>query len=93
MDRNICIYAGKSAIVAAIQLCLGSKTRVTGRGSNLSSLIREGTDGPAVIQVTLSNEGADSFKSEQYGNRIIVERKWSRTGSSQYRLCSHSGAV
>ncbi len=78
--------SGKSAIAAAIQLCLGANTRCTGRGTTLNSLIREGSDGPAIIRVKLSNIGPDAFRSEQYGDKIIVERKISKSCSSGYRL-------
>ncbi len=78
--------SGKSAIAAAIQLCLGANTRCTGRGTTLSSLIREGSDGPAIIRVKLSNVGPDAFKSDLYGDLIIVERKISKSGTSGYRI-------
>ena len=78
--------SGKSAIAAAIQLCLGANTRCTGRGTTLSSLIREGSDGPAIIRVKLSNVGPDAFKWDLYGDLIIVERKISKSGTSGYRI-------
>jgi hypothetical protein len=37
--------SGKSAILAALQICLGARATVTHRGSRLSQLIREGHDG------------------------------------------------
>jgi hypothetical protein len=51
------IFIGKSAIVAALQLCLGATANSTGRGTKLDGLIREGCDGPAIMRVTLLNEG------------------------------------
>lgn len=77
---------GKSAIAAAIQLCLGANTRATGRGANLHSLIREGSSGPAILQVTLFNEGPDAYHPEKYGNRIMVERRIPKTGAATYHL-------
>jgi chromosome segregation ATPase len=78
--------SGKSAIVAAIQLCLGSGAKTTGRGSNLSGMIREGSPGPAVLRVTLKNEGADAYEPQVYGNRIMVEREIFRNGTSKYAI-------
>ncbi len=60
-------FAGKSAIAVAMQLCLGSTASTTGRGKNLSSLIRDGSPGPAVIRVKLLNTGADAYRTDIYG--------------------------
>lgn len=78
--------SGKSAIVAAIQLCLGGSARTTGRGSNTGALIREGSSSPAVLTVTLRNEGEDAFEPEKYGDRIHVRRKINPRGNSEYAL-------
>eukprot|EP01038_Epipyxis_sp_PR26KG_P011016 gene11016-14795_t len=78
--------AGKSAIAVALQLCLGATARNTDRGSSLASLIREGSPGPAIIRVTLMNEGADAFMPEIYGKRITVERKIPKSGSATYGI-------
>lgn len=75
---------GKSAIVSAIQLCLGATAKVTGRGTNLSGFVMEGTDGPAIAQVTLMNEGDDAYKPEIYGKRIVIERRITKAGVSGY---------
>ena len=84
--------SGKSAIVAAIQLCLGSSARQTGRGSSVSKYIREGSEDPAVLKVTLLNEGPDAFKPEEYGKRITVKRIIGKTSSS-YHLLDVDGKV
>lgn len=55
--------SGKSAIVAAIQLCLGSSAKRTGRGTNLASLIRDGAQSGAVLRVKLINEGDEVLLS------------------------------
>lgn len=81
--------SGKSAIAAAIQLCLGSSARHTGRGSNLAKYIREGSEDPAVLEVTLLNEGPDAYKPEDYGRKIIVRRVISKTGSTYQLLSEH----
>lgn len=81
--------SGKSAIAAAIQLCLGSSARHTGRGSNLGKYIREGSEDPAILEVTLLNEGPDAYKPDEYGRRIIVRRIIAKTGSSYHLLSEH----
>jgi chromosome segregation ATPase len=79
--------SGKSAIATALQLCLGATARNTGRGSALSTFIREGSDGPASVKVTLVNEGADAYMPEVYGNRIVIERRIHKgTGAGGYHL-------
>jgi len=78
--------AGKSAIVAALQLCLGVNARKTGRADSLGGLIRHGSDGPAILRVALLNEGPDAFKPSEYGNRITVERTINRSGGGAYAL-------
>ena len=77
---------GKSAIVAAIQLCLGGSARTTGRGSSIGALVREGSNGPAILTVTLRNEGEDAFEPAKYGKRIHVRRKIQSRGNSEYAL-------
>ena len=90
---TLCLLSsGKSAVAAAIQLCLGSSARQTGRGSNLGKYIREGSENPAILEITLLNEGPDAFKPAEYGNRIIVQRTISKT-SSTYRLLSKDKKV
>lgn len=37
--------SGKSAILAALQICLGARARTTHRGGKISDLIRQGHDG------------------------------------------------
>jgi chromosome segregation ATPase len=79
--------SGKSAIATALQLCLGATARNTGRGSALSTFIREGSNGPASVKVTLVNEGADAYMPEVYGNRIVIERRIHKgTGAGGYHL-------
>ena len=83
---------GKSAIAGALQLCLGARASVTGRGSQISKYVREGAEKHeyALVQVTLRNEGIDAYKQETYGNRITVERKFNReSGSGGYIIKDH----
>ena len=78
--------------MAAIQLCLGSSARETGRGTSLASVIREGSDGPAIVRVTLLNRGADAYKFEDYGDKITIERRIHKGSSANtYKLLSGLG--
>ena len=87
------LISGKSAVVAAVQLCLGASARSTGRGSNLAGLIREGCDGPAIMRITLLNEGNDAYKPNVYGKRLTVERRIARKGGGGYRLPDEKNVV
>lgn len=49
-------------------------------------MIREGSSGPAVLTVTLRNEGDDAFEPAKYGRRIHVRRKIHARGNSEYAL-------
>jgi structural maintenance of chromosomes protein 6 len=84
--------SGKSAIVSAVQLCLGATAKVTGRGSSLAGFVKEGTDGPAIAQITLINEGGDAYRPEVYGKRIVIERKITRSGVSSYTTYAESNS-
>jgi chromosome segregation ATPase len=59
----------------------------------MSSLIRQGSPGPAVVRVTLVNEGPDAYRTDTYGKRITVERTIVKGGSSNYKLLSSQGTV
>eukprot|EP00571_Detonula_confervacea_P004119 CAMPEP_0172311834 /NCGR_PEP_ID=MMETSP1058-20130122/15802_1 /TAXON_ID=83371 /ORGANISM="Detonula confervacea, Strain CCMP 353" /LENGTH=1228 /DNA_ID=CAMNT_0013025129 /DNA_START=30 /DNA_END=3716 /DNA_ORIENTATION=+ len=69
--------SGKSAILAAIQVCLGAGARRTHRARNLKDLVRKeaGADcSGAKLRVTLLNKGADGYMPDVYGDYITVER-------------------
>jgi len=88
--------SGKSAILAAIRICLGAAARSTGRGRSLQDLILKGAAGNAPsyakIRVSLSNMGSDAYKPEIYGDTITVERTISaRGGSVGYNLLDKDG--
>lgn len=95
LNRNInFIYgqngSGKSAILAAIQICLGAGARRTNRARNLKDLVRKDTSSNcAKIRVTLLNKGDDSFEHDSYGDYITVERTIAiRGGYNGYKLYS-----
>lgn len=88
--------SGKSAILAAIQVCLGAGARRTHRARNLKDLVRKeaGADCTgAKLRVTLLNKGADGYQPEVYGDYITVERSISlRSGGyNGYKLLDAEG--
>lgn len=85
--------SGKSAIAAAIQICLGASAKTAGRGSYLGAVIREGSDGPAIVDVTLINEGDDAYQPNIYGKRITIRRKIPRSGGASYHILDEKGHV
>ncbi|ETV90947.1 hypothetical protein H310_14361 [Aphanomyces invadans] len=88
--------SGKSAIIAALQICLGASARTTHRGKSLKNLIRN-SDGEqprhALVRITLFNDGtgSDAFRPEQFGPRIQVERIIRSEGTAEYRLKDSGG--
>jgi chromosome segregation ATPase len=87
---------GKSAIIVALQICLGARANKTGRGNQTGKYVREGTpaNGYALIQVTLRNEGSDAYEKEKYGRRIMVETKINPDGGSRgYSIKDINGKV
>lgn len=72
-------------MLTAITLCLGGKASATNRGASLKSLIR-GNEESAILTVRLKNEGSDAYQPDLYGDSIIVERHFAKSGSSGYRL-------
>lgn len=81
--------SGKSAVLQALQACLGASARETGRGTNLAGFIRSGAP-DAKVAVTLWNTGSDAFRPEQYGKQITVERKILHKGGG-FKMLSERG--
>ena len=84
--------SGKSAILAALQICLGAKANRTHRARNLKDLVRK-EDGAtqARVRVTLLNCGPDAFQHDIYGDEITIERLISLAGSGGgYKLLDRS---
>lgn len=82
--------SGKSTILTAITLCLGGKASATNRGAALKDYIKSGEES-CKIKVALKNEGIDAYQPDLFGARIIVERTFTRSGSSGFKLQSESG--
>lgn len=84
--------SGKSAVLTALTLCLGGKASSTNRGGSLKSFIKEGRD-QSVISVTIKNTGIDAYQSDVYGASIKVERHFTRSGASGFKLKSEQGRI
>ncbi|KAF3061267.1 Structural maintenance of chromosomes protein 6 [Daldinia childiae] len=84
--------SGKSAILTAITLCLGGKASATNRGGSLRSFVKEGQEN-AVLIVKIKNQGPDAYKPEHYGESIIVERYFSKSGASGFKLKSTTNRI
>lgn len=87
--------SGKSAVLAAIQVCLGANAKRTHRARNLKDLVRKesGTQcSGAKLRVTLLNRGSDGYQPEVYGDYITVERSISLGGGyNGFKLLDASG--
>lgn len=84
--------SGKSAVLTAITLCLGGKASATNRGGSLRSFVKEGQEHANLI-VKIKNQGPDAYKPHEFGESIIVERHFTKSGSSGFKLKSVTGKV
>lgn len=84
--------SGKSALLTAIIICLGGKASTTSRGNSLKKFIREGCDRARII-CTIKNEGEDAYMHDEFGDRIIVERHFSQSGTSGFSIKTASGRI
>ncbi|MCJ1356930.1 MAG: Structural maintenance of chromosomes protein 6 [Icmadophila ericetorum] len=79
--------SGKSAVLTAIMLCLGGKATATNRAGSLKGFIKQGQD------VKLKNAGDTGYQQEVYGDSIIVERHFSKAGSSGFKIKNSAGRL
>jgi chromosome segregation ATPase len=84
--------SGKSAVLTALQVCLGGRATSTNRGKGIKDMIKEGQES-ATLAVKIKNEGEDAYKPELYGVSITVERHFNRAGSSGFRLKNDADKV
>lgn len=77
--------SGKSAVLTALTMCLGGKAATTNRGAALKNMIKEGQDS-ATLAVKIKNQGDGAYKPDLYGSSITVERHFTRTGTSGFKL-------
>ncbi|XP_036339217.1 structural maintenance of chromosomes protein 6 [Rhagoletis pomonella] len=88
VGRNGC---GKSAILAALVVGMGGRARATNRSTALHSLIRNGQS-TARVEITISNEGPEAFRPEEYGDEITIVRNITQTASN-YKIKNAHGRV
>lgn len=84
--------SGKSAILTAIILCLGGKASTTNRGQNLRRFVKEGEESAYII-CDIKNRGEGAFMPDDYGTLIHVERHFTRSGTSGYKLKNDRGRI
>jgi hypothetical protein len=84
--------SGKSAILTAITLCLGGKASATNRGQSLKNFIKEGKENSTII-VRIKNQGDGAYMSDDFGSVIIVERHFSRNGTSGFKIKAENGRI
>ncbi|GAQ04879.1 structural maintenance of chromosomes protein 6 [Aspergillus lentulus] len=84
--------SGKSAVLTAITLCLGGKASATNRGQSLKSFIKEGKESATII-VRLKNQGDGAYMPDDYGKSIIIERHFSKNGTSGFKIKSENGRI
>ncbi|EAU31123.1 conserved hypothetical protein [Aspergillus terreus NIH2624] len=84
--------SGKSAVLTAITLCLGGKASATNRGQSLKNFIKEGKES-ATIVVRIKNQGEGAFMPDDYGKSIIVERHFSKNGTSGFKIKAENGRI
>ncbi|KAI1820513.1 hypothetical protein F4861DRAFT_56088 [Xylaria intraflava] len=84
--------SGKSAVLTAITLCLGGKASATNRGGSLKSFVKEGTEHASLV-VKLKNQGEDAYKPDLYGDSIVCERHFTKSGSSGFKVKSAAGRI
>ena len=86
--------SGKSAVLAAIQICLGAGAARTNRAKSLQTLINHnGKATHAKIRVKLLNKGSDAFQHDTYGDYVTVERIIDRGGGGGYKLLDYQDKV
>uniref|UniRef100_A0A1Q3F4N5 Putative dna repair protein n=1 Tax=Culex tarsalis TaxID=7177 RepID=A0A1Q3F4N5_CULTA len=84
--------SGKSAVLAALTIGLGCSASATNRSNSLKQLIKHG-ESQATIEIHLENDSVEAYERDVYGDKIIVTRTISASGSSAYKLKSESGQV
>ncbi|ROV89343.1 hypothetical protein VMCG_09646 [Cytospora schulzeri] len=82
--------SGKSAVLTAITLCLGGKASSTNRGGSLKNFIKEGQE-KSRLTVKIKNQGHDAYQHDLYGDSIIIERHFTKSGGSGFFVKSETG--
>lgn len=83
--------SGKSAVLQAMQACLGASAKATGRATSMGDFVRTGSD-EALVSVELWNAGEDGYDTARLGERVTIERRIAAgSGSSQWRVLDARG--
>ena len=84
--------SGKSAVLTALTLALGTSARKTNRTNKdgVKGLIRTGQHSAKII-VELRNGGSDAFEPEKFGDVIIIEKNIVNTGGSTMKMKTRHG--
>ncbi len=84
--------SGKSAVLTALTLALGTSARKTNRTNKdgVKGLIRTGQHSAKIV-VELRNEGSDAFEPEKFGDVIIVEKNIVSSGGSTMKMKTRHG--
>ncbi|KAH9936685.1 P-loop containing nucleoside triphosphate hydrolase protein [Fomitopsis serialis] len=64
----------------------------TGRGNGLKSFIREGQQ-VSEVTVVLKNQGEEAYRPKEYGKSIVITRRFTKEGSSSYKIKNKDGRV
>jgi chromosome segregation ATPase len=84
--------SGKSAVLQALQCCLGVQARKTGRGTSQANFVRKGARA-ALAQVVLWNKGSDAYRPDVYGGLIAVEKRIDARQGSRFVLKAEDGRL
>ncbi|PPJ57689.1 hypothetical protein CBER1_00169 [Cercospora berteroae] len=84
--------SGKSAVLTALQISLGNKASGTNRAKSLKDMIKAGTDS-GMVGVKIKNQGENAYKPELYGDTLTVERHFTKSGSTTFKLRSTEGRI
>ena len=71
--------SGKSSILVALSVGLGSNARLSGRGHNMANLIKDGRH-EATIIITIKNSPS-GYQMDKYGDKIVITRKIQKTST------------
>lgn len=82
--------SGKSAILTAIMIGLGSKSKITNRGTSVKGLVQNGKN-TAAVEISLTNAGVGAYKHDIYGDVITVCRAIGAT--SGYKIKNWRGEL
>lgn len=81
--------SGKSAVMIALGILFGQRANSLERGNGYSNLIKTGTN-QSIIKVTLNNHL--KYKTERYGDKIIIEKKL-KLSSSSMSIYNYNGKI